>query len=179
MQIPSSHSHPLPLVGEARSHLEAPARPAATEERSPAVKLELSPHARRPSFPPSPELKDLAASLEPRDRAQQLAATLDGPGIPVALKLSTLKLMLAGEAPPAASVREPQSAESTVDLNLEERANAGSSAPLGATDAGQDPRPIVTDAPSGGALPDSNSNQKQAETGAFGPPTARSFDTTA
>lgn len=96
MHIPSSLAHPPAFLGEAHARADGPARTYG-EARSPAVKLELSPLARRSSFPPSPDLKELAAGLEPRERAQQLAAALEGPGVPVAMKLATLKMMLAGE----------------------------------------------------------------------------------
>lgn len=102
------HSPAVPA--DVRQLAESPVQESPSSQNSPAVKLELSSAGRRPSFPPSPDLKELAAKLEPKDRAQQLAAALDGPGVPVAVKLSTLRLMLADplvSLPEASAPDEP------------------------------------------------------------------------
>lgn len=156
MQIPSSLSHPSALVGEASSRAGGPAQPAGREEQSPAVKLELSPLARRSSFPPASDLKELAAGLEPKHRALQLAAALDGPGVPVALKLSTLKMMLAGataplpyapEEGPTSSVESRRGAQDAPESDggppATSRGDDTSNANVG-HEAFADPRPIET-----------------------------------
>lgn len=50
----------------------------------------------RAPFPHSPDLSELAEQLEPPERARQLALALEGPGLPIAFKLATLRMMLEG-----------------------------------------------------------------------------------
>lgn len=125
-------SHSPAVTADVRSRVASPVQDEAASPNSPAVKLELSPAARRPSFPPSPDLKELAAKLEPKDRAQQLAAALDGPGVPVAVKLSTLRLMLAD---PLVSFSEPPAADEPPESF--EREIVRPDAAVGAAEEGQ------------------------------------------
>jgi len=62
-------------------------------------------------------LSELAAQLEPPERARQLALALDGPGLPIAFKLATLRMMLEGPslAAPAARPAQADLSESNQD----------------------------------------------------------------
>jgi hypothetical protein len=77
-----------------------------------------------PVFPRAPDLTELAARMEPPERARQLALALDGPGVPIQLKLATLRMMLEG---PVLPMRAAPAAES---LEMETKSEVGPVGPL-------------------------------------------------
>ncbi len=149
--------HSPAVAADVSPRVAGPVQGSPSSSNSPAVKLELSSAARRPSFPPSPDLKELAAKLEPKDRAQRLAAALDGPGVPVAVKLSNLKLMLADPlvsfSEPPAPDEPPESFEREI-VRPEGALGAADETNLGSVELSGDDVPKATATPQGtGAEP--------------------------
>jgi hypothetical protein len=85
-------AYQLPSTGQRNApQVDGPASKKESSEEVAALEVT--------SFPRSPDLTELAARLEPPERARQLALALDGPGMPVPLKLATLRMMLEGPSP--------------------------------------------------------------------------------
>jgi hypothetical protein len=114
MNISSVVLGTIPYPASSRAPLaEVNAEPRRVESSTPEV-------AGRGEFPRSPDLSELAAKMEPPERAKQLALALEGPGVPLPIKLATLKMMLEGPglSPPASPV-ERDSFEALAETTAE------------------------------------------------------------